>query len=162
MSFRVNKHHWTCGWDFGKTNHYHNFHVKIYYEKGWIISPFHYCIFTRGTNYQWSRLWFFFLFQPNLETDFPIHILIFNQKFQIRLQKDFEPNMVFLLRLKRSECFRNFCETVFVSDTFLRLRQTMEQFGRFFCSFICPFSEGLFHSAVEINWLNLFKQSPNS
>ena len=37
----------------------------------------------------------FFLFQPNYETNFPIHILIFNQKFQIeiRLQKDFEPNI---------------------------------------------------------------------
>ena len=61
------------------------------------------------------------------------------------------------LRLKRSECFRKVCETVFVSDTFLRLRQTMEQFGCFFCSFICPFLEGLVHSTVKLNWLNLFK-----
>ena len=35
----------------------------------------------------------FFLFQPNYVTNFPIHTLIFNQKFQIRLQKDFEPNI---------------------------------------------------------------------
>ena len=36
-----------------------------------------------------------FLFQPNYVTNFQIHILFFNQKFQIqiRLQKDFEPNI---------------------------------------------------------------------
>ena len=155
MSFRVNKHHWTCGWDFGKTNHYHNFHVKIYYEKGWIISPFHYCIFTRGTNYQWSRLWFFFLFQPNLETDFPIHILIFNQKFQIRLQKDFEPNIYASNDLN---VFATFAKLSLFQTLFYVCVKQWSNLVAFSAVLFAPFRRAC--STVQWrsnNWLNLFK-----
>ena len=98
---------------------------------------------------------FFFYFKQTTRQifQFIFYFLIKNFKFNSTSKRFRTQN----LRLKRSECFRNFCETVFVSDTFLRLRQTMEQFGCFFCSFICPFSEGLVHSTVELNWLNLFK-----
>ena len=89
-----------------------------------------------------SPLIFFSIFYFNQITrqifQFIFYFLIKNFKFSSTSKRFRTQN----LRLKRSECFRNFCETVFVSDTFLRLRQTMEQFGCFFCSFICPFFEG--------------------
>ena len=69
-----------------------------------------------------------FLFQPNYVTNFQIHILFFNQKFQIqiRLQKDFEPNIYASNDLI---VFTTFSKLSLFQPL---LQQTMEEFGCFF------------------------------